>query len=71
MSEIRGNIDILDADAEKAARVSDSIKTANDHYLDIYNRGLLESSGSNILLNLLKYAQVRKDYSASLKTAEK
>ncbi|HQP17506.1 MAG TPA: hypothetical protein PLQ79_02890 [Candidatus Cloacimonadota bacterium] len=71
VSEIRGNIDILDADAEKAARVSDSIKTANDHYLDIYNRGLLESSGSNILLNLLKYAQVRKDYSASLKTAEK
>lgn len=69
--DIRGNIDILNADAEKAARVSDSIQSANDHYLDIYDKVRLESSGSKILLNYLKYTQIRKDYSASLKTAEK
>lgn len=70
VSEIRGNIGILNADAEKAARVSDSINTSYDHYLDIYDRDRLESNGSQILLSFLKYAQVRKDYSASLKTTE-
>lgn len=69
--EIRSNIDILDADVVKATQVSDSITTAKNLYLGFYNSDRLNSYGSKVLLNYLKYARVYKDYNASLKTAEK
>jgi len=71
VEEIKGNIQTLDADTVKATQVSDSIKTANDLYLDIFIKDHWESNGSKTLLNYLKYTQVSKDYNASLKTAEK
>ena len=66
--ELSENIRTLNADISRAALVSESIKKANNRYLDKYMKEHLESKGTKTLFHYMQHSQIRKDYESSLRT---